>query len=85
MIDKPLGAVVRHADILGRYMYALGCSGESPWERLVWTEGVNCHLLCLGVWSREVINEKKEILANLFFSGSRGSRTPDPLLVRQML
>ena len=39
-------------------------------------------LFCYGNGYNE-----KEILnfQNLFFSGSRGSRTPDPLLVRQML
>ena len=32
-------------------------------------------------------NQKRdsEFSESLFFSGSRGSRTPDPLLVRQML
>ena len=38
-------------------------------------------------FSNKISCEKqKEIRkTNLFFSGSRGSRTPDPLLVRQML
>ena len=36
----------------------------------------------------DLVDTKKrdsKFLQNLFSSGSRGSRTPDPLLVRQML
>ena len=49
-----------HADALGRWVCALGCSGEYPWERLVWTEGVGCHLPCLGVWELGTRDRKLE-------------------------